>query len=279
MDVVQQGGEHVLLAERHVLERRGVEDDLRAEPLEQASELPRVANVADHRAQANAARRRRSGDLLLDGVEAELAPIEQHQLGGRQRQDLTHQLAADAAAGAGDEHPPAAHQLLKTRLGEADRRSCRDLLDTEQVVGTVGRQLDPARQMDETQAQAARLAHEAATLAVLNGAARDQQPRRRSLGPQVLEDVAADSAVLPSTGTPLSRRPRKRAAIVDDADRPKRGARVVGECLNVVRRVRIRAPDQRLGHIRGPPGTQARMPVQPQIGKASAAQERHQDQA
>ena len=79
-------------------------------------------------------------------------------------------------------------------------------------------------------------------------------------------------------GNAIEPAPAEAAAIVDDTNRTKRGTRVVGECLDVVRRVRVRAPDQRFGHVLGPLGTQARMPVQPKIGQAGTAQQRHQDE-
>ena len=60
----------------------------------------------EHRAYAGEYRHtmRRLFQLVVDGVERKLGMVEQHQLRGPLRDDLPAQLAADRAAGAGDQH-------------------------------------------------------------------------------------------------------------------------------------------------------------------------------
>src|SRR3546814_4973497 len=49
----------------------------------------------------------------------EFAVVEEHQPVGRQRRDLTAQLAADRSSGPGHQHAPACHQL--SDCGEVER--------------------------------------------------------------------------------------------------------------------------------------------------------------
>ena len=94
----------VLLEQRQVLERGGVEDDLGAA----VARRPRatrgvVADVAEH--DVVGVEQRPAVDRQLHGVQRGLVAVEHDQLGRAEPVDLAAQLRADRAAGAGDQHP------------------------------------------------------------------------------------------------------------------------------------------------------------------------------
>ncbi len=93
------------LHERHVLVRRGVEDEVGPVLGHHRVNPPPVGHVADHG--VDVARAAPVAQVVLDGEEAVLVPLEQHQTARAERQDLPAQLRPDRAAGAGDENASA----------------------------------------------------------------------------------------------------------------------------------------------------------------------------
>ena len=91
----------ILLEQRQVLERGGVEHDVRAALLEDLDHAVGVADVGEDR--VGRVEQRPTVDRQLHLVERALVAVEHDQLGGREAVELPAQLAADAAAGAGDE--------------------------------------------------------------------------------------------------------------------------------------------------------------------------------
>ena len=101
-DVILQGFAGLGLHHRHVLMRGGVEHEagpMRGEDLGHPGEVRDVAD--DGRDEGAVAR---GDELLLGLVEEHFALVEQQEAGGAVGRDLTAELEADAAAGAGDEH-------------------------------------------------------------------------------------------------------------------------------------------------------------------------------
>jgi len=100
--VVAHRLERIQLHQRHVLEGRRVEHDLRPVLLEQRAHLLAVAGVGEHRhAVLEAAI---LPQLSVDLEQRVLAALHQYQLLGSDAGDLTAQLRADRAAGAGDDN-------------------------------------------------------------------------------------------------------------------------------------------------------------------------------
>ena len=104
-----------------------------------------VAHVGDDGAARQA--RKALADLEIDRVERELAVVEQRQLGRREGRHLAHQLAADRAAGAGDEDALAAHQprhrvAVEHRLRPAEQVLERDRAQLDLVGDPVAQLLD-----------------------------------------------------------------------------------------------------------------------------------------
>ena len=87
------------------------------------------ADIANHRVQTAA----HSGILELEphGVQAVLVALEHHQRGRLELHDLTAQLGADRAAGAGDHDPAPANQVLHGGRIETDRRAGQQIFDRE----------------------------------------------------------------------------------------------------------------------------------------------------
>ena len=139
-DVVAQALLHVRLDERDVLVGGGVVD--RLHPV--LAHYGAQQHVVEHRAEAGGyGQTRHLCQLVVHGVERELGVIEQHQLGRPLRSDLPAELAADRAAGAGDEH-----HLAGDVAGE-ERRVGRHRVAAEEVghvdladVGHVGLAVD-----------------------------------------------------------------------------------------------------------------------------------------
>ena len=136
-----------------MLQRRGVEHQLRRDLLEQAADAALVAHIGEDRA----ARHVRVGfaQLQVDLVEDVLAVIEQEQRARPEGRDLPRQLAADGAAGAGDEHAAALHQARHALAVERHLRAVQQLLDADfaelqarrgaflqQVVAALGRRVE-----------------------------------------------------------------------------------------------------------------------------------------
>src|SRR5262249_44582495 len=108
------------LAERHVLERRGVEDDLRLVPGQEALERLRVAHRGQDAAGPVSERR---AHRAFDVVERRLCGLEEEPVGYgcfSSARELARELASDAAARTGDEHALAGEEALQLDGGEID---------------------------------------------------------------------------------------------------------------------------------------------------------------
>ncbi len=107
-DVGAQALERVVLDDRHVLQRGGVEDQLGAECLAQRFHAREITYIGDDRAALAA--RLSLRQFKIDLPQRELAVVEQHQLGRRKTGDLARQFRPDAAAGACDQNAAALNQ-------------------------------------------------------------------------------------------------------------------------------------------------------------------------
>ena len=112
--VAKRGGGVVFFHQRHMLVSRRMEHHLRPPPGAAGAQLGQVFHVADqpHQWQCREIVRQ----ALFDGVQVELALLEQHQPRGAEACHLSAQLAADAAAGAGDEHGVAGQRVAHAGL-------------------------------------------------------------------------------------------------------------------------------------------------------------------
>ena len=136
-DVGQQPLARIQLDHRHMLQRRRMEDQFRPVRLEHAFDAPGVAGIGDHRGAPNV--RHRLAELEVDLPEREFAVVDQDQQFGIQRGDLARELGTDAAAGAGHQHAPAAHQPGHAIAIQRHLRPVQQLLDRHRP------QLDPRR--------------------------------------------------------------------------------------------------------------------------------------
>ncbi|MEJ2292310.1 MAG: hypothetical protein P8Y05_11435 [Deinococcales bacterium] len=126
-DVVEDGFLGVLLHQRHMLVRGGVEHHLRPVGREHVIEPVAVLDGADDGPVAHL--RPLAVELALQGVDAVLAVAEEDELGRLEAADLAHQLRADRAAGAGDHHTLAL-DVAEDGVGvELDRRSPEQVAD------------------------------------------------------------------------------------------------------------------------------------------------------
>ena len=104
--VVGQALHRVVLHHGHMLVGGGVVDRVRLPGLHDLAHVLQLAHIAQQRHQLRRGQQRgRLGlQFLVDVVEGEFAVFEQQQALWPLAQDLAAQLAADAAAGAGDQH-------------------------------------------------------------------------------------------------------------------------------------------------------------------------------
>ena len=130
-NVGARGLQRVRLDDGDVLERGRMEDQLRADLGEDPLQGAGVAHVAE----MGAARQVRpaAAQLGVDPVEVELAVVQQRDLGGLLVGELAHQLAADRAAGAGHQDPPALHQAAHRFRVEHDLRPAQQVLDGDRL--------------------------------------------------------------------------------------------------------------------------------------------------
>ncbi len=99
--VVGQCVRRVILHERHVLVRGGVEDRVRAQLIQKPLRSRRVDNIVQDGAARNAGES--LGDLPIDFEQSILAAFHQHELRRGKARAQARKLGADAAAGAGDQ--------------------------------------------------------------------------------------------------------------------------------------------------------------------------------
>ncbi len=138
----QQRAEHVVayclpgvahFHQRHVLVGGGVEDELRLPVGEDLLESRRVLHVTGQRHDL------RFGlvhaEPLLDVVQRELARLHQHQPRRCEAGELATELAADRAAGAGDQHGLAADHVLEVGGIDLHRLAAQQILDIHRPHG------------------------------------------------------------------------------------------------------------------------------------------------
>src|ERR1035437_119539 len=126
-DVVGDGLDDVLLHERHVLVRGGVEDGVGAEPIEHLSEPPGVPQVGDDRHQVGLWEA--PAQLVGDLEDLVLAVVQDEELGRGKGRDLAAQFGTDGAPGAGDQHDLASHQLADSGEVGDDGVATKEVLD------------------------------------------------------------------------------------------------------------------------------------------------------
>ena len=130
--------QRIRLDQRHVLQRRGMEDDVRLELLEHQIDARAVAHVDD--AGFDAHRFEFLAQLHVERIEVELRAVGDDQPARRQQRDLPAQFRTDRAAGAGHQHralvdqagdaldvghrPPAGRADRRARLPSARRSNC-----------------------------------------------------------------------------------------------------------------------------------------------------------
>ena len=119
----------VLLHERHVFVRGGMEDDLGPVLAHDLCEPRRIGHIADDRIQAELLPR--VFELQPDRVQAVLVALEHHQRRRLQPRDLPAQLGADRSAGAGHHDAPAADEVLQRIAREPDRRTRQEIFDRQ----------------------------------------------------------------------------------------------------------------------------------------------------
>ena len=90
-----------------------------------------VGDVADHRDDLDVGEA--AAQLLVDVEQRRLGALEQHEPSDPERGDLAAQLRADAAAGAGHEHRPAADERPHRLLGDGDRLAPQEVLDPDRA--------------------------------------------------------------------------------------------------------------------------------------------------
>ena len=112
-----------------MLERRGVEHDLRLLTLEHRRERLRVADVAQR--ERAVVEQRPTRHRHLGGVHRRLVAIEQHELRRAVLVELTAQLRTDRPAGTRDEHTLARDRLTDRRLIQLDPLTPEQILEVE----------------------------------------------------------------------------------------------------------------------------------------------------
>ena len=105
------------LHQRHVLVRGGVKDDVGRMPREHAGHPPGVADVAHQRPDIE--RRPAVLQLVGDGEQRVLVPLEQQQGLRLQRGDLAAQLRSDRPSRAGHHHAASGDQAARTGSGSS----------------------------------------------------------------------------------------------------------------------------------------------------------------
>ena len=110
-----------------VLESGGVEDEVRADGVQQGAQAVGVADVGD----VGAAGKRRVGlgDLEVDLPEGVFAVVQQDELRGGEGRDLAAEFGADGAAGAGNEDAAAGDELGDGVAVERDLGAVEQVLD------------------------------------------------------------------------------------------------------------------------------------------------------
>ena len=119
-----------------VLERCRVEDDLGTVLVEQFEQAIAIADVGEE--QVVLLEECTAVDRELHGMKAALVAVELQELCGFEAGELAAELAADRAAGAGDQHPrPMQHALHGGRV-DLDRLAAQQVLDLD-LAGPVAR--------------------------------------------------------------------------------------------------------------------------------------------
>ena len=119
----------VALEDRHMLERRGMEHDVRLELVHQPHDALAVADIGDPAFDdgAGALRRQRLGD----GIERRLGILDHQQPRGAEGHDAVADLRADRAAAAGDDDRLALHQRFEPRIVDLLARPQQQILDRD----------------------------------------------------------------------------------------------------------------------------------------------------
>ena len=178
----------VRLDQRHVLVRRGVEDDGGTVGLEDLAHLGPVLHVREHGQRGREAAL--VHELPLDLEQRRLRVIDEHEARRADARDLAAQLGPDRAAGAGDEHG-LARQVARDRVDvHFDRLASEDVLDLDRSdlareVEVAGDQLVQARQRLHHDALRARDVDDPLARFARRGRDRDQELVRTA----VVEDV------------------------------------------------------------------------------------------
>ncbi len=119
-----------------MLQRRRVADDLGPLGGEDGVDLHAVAHIAQQRHPRQL--REALAQFDVDRVERELAVVEQHQRGRRQRRDLARQLGADRAAGAGDQNAAAVDQPRHAGAVEHRLRAAQQVFERDRLQHVLG---------------------------------------------------------------------------------------------------------------------------------------------
>ena len=134
-----------------MLERCGVEDQVRCLGGEMPLQPARMANVAEDSGARDAGIG--LGHLPLDGEQGRFRAVDQGQVGAVETGRLAGQLAANAAAGAGDQHPPAPDQGGQGRGVQFNGLPRQQLFDADIAQGHQGHALMVAQVDNAGQAQ------------------------------------------------------------------------------------------------------------------------------
>ena len=175
--VVGQAGEGIGLHQGHVFVGGGVEHHLYGLLLQHAAGQLAIGGATEHGHELHI-RGEAAAQLLIDGVEAGFAALEQHQAAGPERQDLTAELGADRATGATHQHHLAgdarAEQLGIGRHGV----TAEELFDSNRAqginAGAAAGDLLHRGHLQHGDAEGSKIVNDAAALAAAEGGNRQQ---------------------------------------------------------------------------------------------------------
>jgi len=174
-----------LLHQRHMLVGGGVQQQIGGLGLHGGLQMGQVAHIAHqaHQFQLGVVQ----AQLLLDGVEAGLAPLIQHQARRPVARGLAAEFAADAAAGTGDEDGGAADHLADTGLVQLHRLAAQQVFGLDvahPLQRCAGLQLFGTRHREDGQAGGGGQIDDAtARSAAQRGHGDHQMRERQALGP------------------------------------------------------------------------------------------------
>ena len=174
--VVAHGLDRVRLDQRDVLVGRAVEHDGRAELVE---DLPHRGGVRNVRENGNGRVELPADELPVDVDERRLGVVHEDHARGRDRDDLPADLAADRAAGAGDEHRLAGEVRRDRGEVELHRLAAEQVLDLDradlpgEIHAVVGDELVHARERLHDHVRLAAQGHDALVRLAARGRDRD----------------------------------------------------------------------------------------------------------